>query len=328
MFDTTSQAYYYHNLDTDETTWVLPAATAAAGTGSDPAEGESSKSSPSKGKDSPEKVAEARKPEAAESIARAGGAGGGGGATSRKRSKRRDLPTEDGGGERRRADGASGAGDGTGAAEGLGKEAKTAGARGSGKGGAASGAATSSSSSVPSSPNGKPKAVAASAVAAKEGDSASITESLPRYGRFFFRVQGGNNFSRSWRGGWVTSGLRMSIAPFRGISPLSSCACAKCASFVVFTVPASPVCWHVCRPVCWERILFQCVAGFPLMLFGSRTACPSRLAPRPPLARDPPLPTSLSCVAQSEEKREYMERAPKEVGHGRGTTSAAAELNL
>ncbi|CAN0455947.1 unnamed protein product, partial [Hapterophycus canaliculatus] len=30
VFDTKNQAFYYHNLDTDETTWVLPTAAAVA----------------------------------------------------------------------------------------------------------------------------------------------------------------------------------------------------------------------------------------------------------------------------------------------------------
>lgn len=170
VFDAKSQAFYYHNLDTDETTWVLPAAATAAGP--DPVPEPFSKSSPDR--DDPVVRADKRsKAGGGSSSDRGGGGGGDAKSKSAKRSRRRNAPGDDGGGGE------------------LVEASEAASAKTSSR----KDAETSTTAEKGPEEAGKdaPKdAKPAAAAADKEGDPASSTPSLPRYGFPVVSVQGRN----------------------------------------------------------------------------------------------------------------------------------------
>ncbi|CBJ28143.1 similar to Fe65 [Ectocarpus siliculosus] len=157
VFDTTHQAYYYHNLTTDETSWVLPATVAE----SHPADSKPEKSSPERD----ERPRESKKSKADEGDASTGG--GERRSESSNRSRRRGSPGDEGGSERAEASAASNS---------AGKSVETKlEKRSSRRRDVASGAASSEASQ-----DEKPAPAASTDAAAKEGDSASIPESLSR----------------------------------------------------------------------------------------------------------------------------------------------------
>lgn len=160
VFDAMHQSYYYHNLETDETTWVLPT---AVDTESDPA-GPPAKSPPPERDEPP---IQAKKNDAS-----LGGADGEG--TSRTGSQGRRASKKEGDGERADSRVARG------------KRGETTATKRPGTGDADSGAKSTSSK------NRTPAAVVAAAgvAAAGEGDSASTQESLPRYGLLLYTCAG------------------------------------------------------------------------------------------------------------------------------------------
>ncbi|CAM9284061.1 unnamed protein product [Ectocarpus fasciculatus] len=155
VFDTTHQAYYYHNLTTDETSWVLPATVDEA----HPADSKSEKSS----MDRDERPRESKKSKADERDASTGG--GERRSKSSNRSHRRGSPGDEGGDERAEASAASTS---------AGKSVETKNEeRPSRKKDVASGATSSTASR-----NEKPAPAASTDAAAEESESASIPESL------------------------------------------------------------------------------------------------------------------------------------------------------
>ncbi|CAM9646348.1 unnamed protein product [Ectocarpus sp. 13 AM-2016] len=153
VFDTTHQAYYYHNLTTDETSWVLPATVAEL----HPADRKSEKSSPER---------DERPRESKESKADQGDASTGRDerrSESSNRSRRRGSPGDEGGGERAEASAAS---------KSAGKSVETKHEKRPSRTRDVESGATSSTASR----DEKPAPAASTDAAAKEGDSASIPE--------------------------------------------------------------------------------------------------------------------------------------------------------
>ncbi|CAN0407413.1 unnamed protein product, partial [Ectocarpus sp. 12 AP-2014] len=155
VFDTTHQAYYYHNLTTDETSWVLPATVAEL----HPADRKSEKSSPERD----ERPRESKKSKADESDASTGRDERR--SESSNRSRRRGSPGDEEGGERAEASAAS---------KSAGKSVETKHEKRSSRKRDVESGATSSTASQ----DEKPAPAASTDAAAKEGDSASIPESL------------------------------------------------------------------------------------------------------------------------------------------------------
>lgn len=164
VFDTTNQAFYYHNLATDETTWVLPASATAA-PAVEKAEPVVSKSSPEID-DPAVQQADKRSKADKKSSSGLGSDGGSGGtkAKSSKMSKRRKSPGEETSSERVDTSDAASAGKTT-----------------SRKGGESSTRVDQGPEKAGEEP---PKDAKPAAAAQKESESASTTESLPRYGQF------------------------------------------------------------------------------------------------------------------------------------------------